>query len=273
MPEKPEQYLTTGEFASICGVKKHTLFHYDDIGILKPELIGENGYRYYSVKQFFTFDIISVLKEAGTPLKEIKSYIERQDTSYFLALLTEKKRKLEEEQRKIARMQRLMQYTIDVTERAVRADCGQPRFETQEEEYLATVSLSEQDEERDIVVRTNELYRYCLDGDLIKSPSAGFIIGRESAQKGVLSKPDGFFFRIVNRGECPGLIVKPKGLYAVVDHKGPYETAEASLEKLRGFIASQGMSITGNAYLTELLGYLAAGNPDNYVLEIAAEVG
>ena len=29
--------LTTGEFAKICNVKKHTLFHYDDIGLLKPD--------------------------------------------------------------------------------------------------------------------------------------------------------------------------------------------------------------------------------------------
>ena len=28
-----KNYFTTGEFAKICGVKKQTLFHYDDIGI------------------------------------------------------------------------------------------------------------------------------------------------------------------------------------------------------------------------------------------------
>ena len=56
MPEDYEQYLTTGEFAKICGVTKHTLFHYDDIGILKPEIVKANGYRYYAIKQFFTFE-------------------------------------------------------------------------------------------------------------------------------------------------------------------------------------------------------------------------
>ena len=60
-----QQYLTTGEFAEICGVTKHTLFHYDSIGILKPEHVGDNGYRYYSLKQFSTFDIISMLEGGG----------------------------------------------------------------------------------------------------------------------------------------------------------------------------------------------------------------
>ena len=32
-----EAIFTTGEFATLCGVKKQTLFHYDEIGILQPE--------------------------------------------------------------------------------------------------------------------------------------------------------------------------------------------------------------------------------------------
>ncbi|WP_349948617.1 MerR family DNA-binding transcriptional regulator [Lacrimispora sp. BS-2] len=50
-------YLTTSEFAKACGVSKYTLFHYDNIGILKPEYVNDKGYRFYSLKQFSTFDI------------------------------------------------------------------------------------------------------------------------------------------------------------------------------------------------------------------------
>lgn len=49
--------LTTGEFAKICNVKKHTLFHYDDIGLLKPDYYDENGYRFYSYSQLNLFYI------------------------------------------------------------------------------------------------------------------------------------------------------------------------------------------------------------------------
>ena len=40
--------LTTGEFAKLCNVTKHTLYHYNDIGILKPDSCDENGYRMYN---------------------------------------------------------------------------------------------------------------------------------------------------------------------------------------------------------------------------------
>ena len=42
MEKKSELYFTTGEFARILGVRKHTLFHYDEIGLFSPALKEEN---------------------------------------------------------------------------------------------------------------------------------------------------------------------------------------------------------------------------------------
>lgn len=86
--KKPKGYLTTGEFAKLCGVKKQTLFHYDQIGILKPELSGENGYKYYSYLQLETFSEISMLKELEMPLAEIKQYLNSRSPDSFLSLLS-----------------------------------------------------------------------------------------------------------------------------------------------------------------------------------------
>ena len=44
----------TAAFAALCGVKKDTLLHYDHIGLLRPQEVGENGYRYYSARQLAT---------------------------------------------------------------------------------------------------------------------------------------------------------------------------------------------------------------------------
>ena len=55
MEKQSELYFTTGEFARILGVRKHTLFHYDEIGLFSPALKEENGYRYYFVWQMDMF--------------------------------------------------------------------------------------------------------------------------------------------------------------------------------------------------------------------------
>ena len=69
--------FTTGEFAALCGVTKHTLFHYDALGILSPARVGENGYRYYAPQQLEVFHVIETLRELDMPLSEIRAYLDR----------------------------------------------------------------------------------------------------------------------------------------------------------------------------------------------------
>ena len=76
MEKQSELYFTTGEFAKILGVKKHTLFHYDEIGLFSPVVKDEeNNYRYYFVWQMDTFEVIRALQKLGMPLSEIREYM------------------------------------------------------------------------------------------------------------------------------------------------------------------------------------------------------
>ena len=50
-----EKMFTTGDFASLCNTTRDTLYHYDEIGLLKPERVEPNGYRLYSLTQFKEF--------------------------------------------------------------------------------------------------------------------------------------------------------------------------------------------------------------------------
>ena len=48
-----KNYLySSGEFAKLTGVNKRTLHYYNEIGLFRPEIIGENGYHYYTCFQF-----------------------------------------------------------------------------------------------------------------------------------------------------------------------------------------------------------------------------
>ena len=94
MKEEHAGLFTTGQFAKLCGTTKETLFYYDELGILKPVKVAENGYRYYSASQFFDLDLITVLQEAGSSLSKIKSYLEHPEPSAFLCLLRENEQML-----------------------------------------------------------------------------------------------------------------------------------------------------------------------------------
>ena len=83
------KYLSTGEFASLCRTRKDTLLFYDKEGLLKPRLVSENGYRRYSIGQFYEFDMIAMLKETGSSLKEIRAFMQEPDPAGLLAHLEE----------------------------------------------------------------------------------------------------------------------------------------------------------------------------------------
>ena len=91
MEKQSELYFTTGEFAKILGVKKHTLFHYDEISLFSPAVKDEeNNYRYYFVWQMDTFEVIRALQKLGMPLSESREYMETRSPEHFLALVDQK---------------------------------------------------------------------------------------------------------------------------------------------------------------------------------------
>ena len=94
--KKNKTYFTTGEFAKLFGIKKQTLFYYDQCGIFKPDLTGENGYRYYSYTQQETFAILVMLRELGVSIQEIKAHMDHRSPETLITLLESKKATIDE---------------------------------------------------------------------------------------------------------------------------------------------------------------------------------
>lgn len=109
--------LTTGEFARFCGVSKDTLIYYDRQDILKPRHVSENGYRRYLPEQFYEFDFISILKETGSSLTEIKEQMKKSSQEQILKLMEEKKHILKRECERLTAMRaRLNEMSLIISE-------------------------------------------------------------------------------------------------------------------------------------------------------------
>lgn len=88
------------EFAELAGVTVRALHHYDRLGLLKPRLRSEAGYRLYSERDLLRLEQIVVLKFLGLPLKSIGKLLNtRESVPETLrrqhAVLVEKHRELE----------------------------------------------------------------------------------------------------------------------------------------------------------------------------------
>ncbi|MBU5438091.1 MerR family transcriptional regulator [Tissierella sp. MSJ-40] len=74
------KYFSIGEVASLYNLSVQTLRHYDKLGLLKPSLVKDSGYRYYSLEQFYKLDLIRFYKKLGLSLLEIKELISNKVT-------------------------------------------------------------------------------------------------------------------------------------------------------------------------------------------------
>lgn len=84
---KTNNYFTTGELAELANVNKDTLFYYDKIGLFKPLIVKENGYRYYAIYQLDILLVILTLKEFDMSLEDIKKYIDSRSPENLLKLV------------------------------------------------------------------------------------------------------------------------------------------------------------------------------------------
>lgn len=100
--------LTIGEFSRLGRVSPRMLRHYDALGLLCPDQVGENGYRYYRQEQLARLLQIQRLQKYGFRLSEVAELLSlsdeellprlhrrRLDAHYEIHLMQERVRELE----------------------------------------------------------------------------------------------------------------------------------------------------------------------------------
>ena len=104
--------MYAGKFAQVCQTTKDALRHYDEIGLLKPTAVNENGYKIYAASQIIDFLAIASLQEAGFSLEEIRNFQKQDDPAMTLRLFNSKKAEIEAKAREIERKRQLIESAI-----------------------------------------------------------------------------------------------------------------------------------------------------------------
>lgn len=267
-----ENRLSTKQFATLCQTTKHTLIHYDEIGILKPNEVGENGYRYYSLSQTEIFDVISFLKEMGLPLKEIKVYLENREIEKLLDLFRVWEAELEMERKRLEQRKKMIRNMMAPIFWAQQETCDEVVFEEKAEEYLVVIELPKDGDSLESSNRKYEQLSYCRKHDFFEEQVTGHILEKADLEQANYHIP-GFFFSILSQKKnCDQLKTKPSGMYASVVHKGSRDTIDRSYQKLKNAIVQAGYSIAGRAYEYEWVNYMQSGDETDYRTLISIQI-
>lgn len=274
--DKIRKLYSTGEFAKLCGVHKKTLFHYDSIGLLMPEKIMDNGYRYYSYNQLELFSVISILKELEMPLNEIKSFINSRNPENTNDLFITEKKLVEDKINNLKRIQKLLDVKLKIMDEALHCT-DQISLEYEQEETLVFSNKINDDDAPYDVNTFTEHAKYCNAHNL----SYGYPIGSTIDKQKLINnnyivndsiKYDYYFTKVPNLKSFNKFTKKAAGTYAVIYHKGYFDTVHDSYHRLLNFIKDENLSIDSCAYEEVLIDEVVTKNSDDYVLKISIKV-
>ncbi|WP_239255658.1 MerR family transcriptional regulator [Listeria ilorinensis] len=115
-----EKFFSIGEMAKKNDLSIQRLRYYDKIGLLVPAYTDStSGYRYYQPEQAEQLSFIQALQYMGFSLQEIKQYLKNADPNSLPDLLTKYRKRLDEEEIRIARKKRLIDRYQGLLERSL----------------------------------------------------------------------------------------------------------------------------------------------------------
>lgn len=264
--------FTTGEFAALCGVTKHTLFHYDEIGIFSPAIRGENGYRYYAPVQIEVFQVITVLKELGMPLAEIRAYLDRRSPQNLLDLLEREGAVLTEKLNRLRRLRALIHRKAELTRQAMAVCPGQVTVEEQPRRwYVATAApgITDAGKYAHILARHME---YC-EAHHVESPYAlGTILPVEAARREDWEGYTHCYTQVDKPIRGVPLLTAPAGPYLTYFHAGSFDTVQKGYRRLLEWGEEKGLTLGPYFWEDVLLDELAGKGYDQYLLRLSVAI-
>ncbi len=78
--------FTVRQLSRLAGITPRTLHYYDEIGLLKPTRVGENGYRYYGEEALLRLQQILLYRELDLSLEQIRQIMASPDFDLLRAL-------------------------------------------------------------------------------------------------------------------------------------------------------------------------------------------
>ena len=274
MSDKSKSYFTIGEFAQLFGISKQTLFYYEKNKIFSPSSIEDNGYRYYSLDQYFIFEIIITLRKLGVSLKEISNYVNNRNIDSLQRLFSNKALEYELQIELLQRNQHNLRVNVERLKQAKEIRSNRITLENCEEEYFVADNFSAlKGSMKDQIKLIAEHNLPFAKNEIFNEYFMGYILTPEDLLAENYLAITQIFTRVSHPDEYAKALIKPKGLYAkITTPDGYHVNYKSTLKKALDFIMLNNLEIIGNAYIIQLSNYWSTANPKEYVTQIAIQV-
>lgn len=277
------RYFTTGEFAALCNVRKQTLFYYDEIGLFSPDIVGENGYRYYSYPQIEVFTAISMLKDLGMPLKDIQEYVNHRTPERLMEVFARQKEILAARIERLRFLESYLDSRLELTRIGIEETPEVVFYEDLPETLFIVSDYQGGADDRDIAASIKRHLSFCANAEVKTTHPIGGMLELAHMPKASIYAYDYLYNQLDVSGPAAEIAdkfgissdllhVRPAGRYAAIYHHGGFDKAQDSYARLLAEIGTAGLKPTGFFYEDTILDDLTVFGYDNYAIKILIKV-
>lgn len=272
MSENLRKYFTTGEFAKICHVKKQTLFHYDEIGLLTPEIKTAKGYRYYSYQQYEVFAVIELLKELKMPLKEIRAFLQNKTPIESIELLEQQAKFIEKKIQNLTHLREILDTKVAITKNALQTDFESISLVHSEEELLLISESTLDTTDKEFLNSVSNFINYSDNYELYSGHPIGAILHKDKMITRDFENYSFLYTKMKKDWQGENIWTKPSSFYIVGYHIGDEVNIFETYDKLIAYSKEHQLQLNGYSYEEYILDAVSVNNLDNYVTKIMIEV-
>jgi DNA-binding transcriptional MerR regulator len=259
--------LTIGEFARVTHLSIKTLRHYHDVGLLAPIHIGqETGYRYYSLDQVPTAQVIRRLRNLDMPVPDVKAVLATQDAAARNELITAHLARLEHQ---LSQTQHAVEALRDLLNRPASGSAIEHRTVAAQPAMAIREIVKRQDIVNWWQGALGELYGLAAAQKLRPTGPSGGVFANEilvdEQGEALVFVPVDDDARPVGRVEP---LVVPGAELAVATHHGPLNTIDLTYGDLGTYTARHEIGVDGPLREYYLRNPLDVSREDDLVTEV-----
>ena len=267
MPEKNYKikYYKIGEISRLYKISSDILRHYDKIGLVSPDFIGENGYRYYSKKQIWKLNNIRNLRNIGVGLEDIKEFLDERNISSANDIIEFQLEKIEDKIKKLEELKEELTSKLENIEFfKTFKDFNKPILKfIPKRKFLRSKGNFKQDWEIDFELKIlNEKTEY--DSDFILTNNEiGATLSKENFLKGEYSTFSETFIINDVKGE-----MMEAGYFLTIVFRGSYKESYKYYEILKKYILENNLEVIGDIYEIYHIEIHITEDENEYITEI-----
>ena len=260
-----ENYFTPSELAKAYGVSKSLLLFYDKEKIFMPDFTDENGYRYYSPKQYFILQVLIDLRRLGIGLPTIRQYINHRDADTLNKILIGREKEISTLKDNLEKQLG----NIDFLKSCIAANktiaLNNLKISYQEEEYLLRSNEFRQYKtcKKHLTLFIKQIEKYFEDEAVI-DPFFGVIISNKDFCSHNYCMPAMLFKKLQTK--CFNCFIKPKGNYLTMYKLGTKKNiVEQAGNIFTDYFNTHHLQAKGDFYLTPIQNYFLTDKLDKYI--------